>query len=159
MRLIVVCVLAILTSKLHAEDYLEKTSWRLLPDVYIGLSYPLVTSASLGVLAPIERQSENTESPSSISMLADVDIGVGGSAIGLGVLYPFDDIRAIRIKAVKMRTWLLDIHGTDNGTYDGGAIEYSMYHVHGRLKVGVGFFREVDNTDNSFVSIFYGIGW
>jgi hypothetical protein len=118
-------------------------------------NYPLIISGSLSLLYPLGAQQRH-HMPSSVSLLTDIEAGVGGSIISTGFFIPHDNHGGFSIKIAKMRTWL--IASRKNKTYSGGILKYSIQEGGMAIFMGLGYFKSAKGyKDMPYIS--FGIGW
>ena len=133
-----------------------------MPAFSMGFSYPLVFGVSLGALLPLEKQGKDDLFPTSPALRIDGEIGLGGGSTAAGLYIPVNDVFALSLKAVRMRTWLLTLSEATNRTFNGGVVEFAIPSMHGGPKIGVGSFRDAEASNSrhaSFTYVFVGVGW
>jgi hypothetical protein len=124
----------------------------------VGVSYPLIASVGGSVLLPLAKQNTKELFPSVPSLRTDIDVGLGGGSVSAGVYIPAGGSFAINLKGSRMRTWLWTWNEQKNRTYDGAVAEVAVLgHVPG--KIGLGYFKDRDNSRNRFTYVFLGVGF
>jgi len=133
-----------------------------MPAFSLGFSYPLVFGMSLGALLPLGKQGKNDLFPTTPALRIDGEMGLGGGSAAAGLYIPVNDIFAVSLKAVCMRTWLLTWNEATNRTFNGGVVEFAIPSMHGGPKIGIGAFKDAESLDgrrDSFTYAFVGVGW
>ena len=158
-------LMIVLAPGVRAADDPAKTLDSLMWTGGAGVSYPLVVSASGGVVAPLSKRKEGSQYafPGVPAVHANVDIGLGGGMVSGGLSFPVNvgyGGSAASVKAAALRTWLVDIGPERNRTYTGGVLEW-LVPSHPSGKLGFGYFRDKDSSHSprdNFVFLYVGIG-
>lgn len=163
--LVSVVLVALLTcNQVYADEEKNEDADNPLfrPAFSMGFSYPLVFGVSLGALLPLGKHARDDLFPTSPALRVDGEIGLGGGSTAAGLYLPVNDIFAVSIKAVRMRTWLLTLNEKTNRTFNGGVVEFAIPSMHGGPKIGIGSFRDSEAHNSgrdSFTYAFVGVGW
>jgi hypothetical protein len=138
-----------------AEDWM-KGSFSL------GISYPLVVSASLGAVLPFDPRDRKYPIATTPGVRIDGEIGLGGGSVGAGLYIPVKEYFVVNVKAARMRTWLWTWNEETNRTFDGVVVEFAVPSLHGGPKLGLGSFKDtrvVGDSRRSFTYVFLGAGF
>ncbi|HEU0186312.1 MAG TPA: hypothetical protein VFR06_00305 [Gallionellaceae bacterium] len=135
----------------------------LTPSMSLGISYPLVVSASIGAIVPLGASPNNPHNdlfPSIPALRFDEEIGLGGTTTAIGLVLPREN-GMLSLKKARLRTWFMPWNIERGKIFDGTVIEASVM-AHIPVKLGLGRFTEVDPPDGSPTSltyVFLGVGW
>jgi hypothetical protein len=141
--------------KADADNPLLKGSF------FVGFSYPLVLSASLGAVLPFDARDRKYPIATRLALRADGEIGLGGGSVGAGLYMPVKEYFVVNVKAVRMRTWLLTWNEDTGRTFTGPVVELALPTAHGGPKIGIGRLKDTelrDGTRRSFIYVFLGAG-
>ncbi|HEY6096126.1 MAG TPA: hypothetical protein VIU93_14345 [Gallionellaceae bacterium] len=161
------CTIGLLHSGFsHAEESppaKEKGADWLIPSLSLGISYPLVVSASIGAIVPLGRPAAHPYYdiiPSIPAVRIDEEIGLGGTTTSVGLVLPREN-GMLSLKKARLRTWLMPWNIEAGKIFDGTVVEFAVA-GHIPAKLGLGRFSEVDPPDGAAISltyIFLGLGW
>jgi hypothetical protein len=160
MRWAALAVLALAVGPAYGADVAPKSRDWFVETGSIGFSYPLVVSASGGVLLPLGKTDPAADIYLGVPALRlDVEAGAGGGDVAAGAFIPFGGGSfALNVKAARLRTWLAPWNQPKDHGYDGAVVELVVFgHIPG--KIGVGRFRDRDGSGQRFTSFFFGLGW
>lgn len=151
-------LLGLASGAVHCAEDSKRSEW-LVATGAVGLSYPLIVSASGGVLLPLGKSNPNDVFLDVPALRADLEAGIGGGNVAAGVYIPFGEGSfAVNIKAARLRTWLAPWNQEKDHLFNGGVVELIVFgHIPG--KIGLGRFRDRDGSGRSFTSVFFGVGW
>ncbi len=134
---------------------------QLFPGAAAGLSNPYLFSISTGLNMTLRPQAPNAF-PTVPSIRVDLEAGLGGGGLGMGVQLPLaNGNSALNIKYTRIRTWLISLFVPRGEIYEGLILEYFMY-GHVPAKLGVGYLTNIDDRvqeDKHMLYLFLGSGF
>ena len=149
---------------LHAETEPareEPPDTYFVPTFSLGISNPLLVSASLGGLVPLSLDPKKRDSLSVPALRADVTAGLGGGMLAGGLFFPqAGEYTAVSIQMARLQTWGTPINLAIDRGYEGYVLSFSaMGHI--PAKVSLGWFKNTEPEliyHDSFVFLFFGVG-
>jgi hypothetical protein len=144
-----------------AQDANTKKPSAVIPTFGIGVSYPMLLSASVGAMVPLSAPIERYPGfPGVTALRADVDIGLGGGMIAAGLSIPSKagyGSAKVNLKGAALRTWGWSFDRPLDRTYHGAIAELSVY-SHPAGKLGIGYFQDAGVDRSRFLFVYLGLG-